>query len=130
MLISQGFNPETGDLANFVEHCKRAKTTKNIAVAKFSASYEDNDTKRHKDRSKFKEREENGKKRRKKQSSLYCSIHGENKSHTSREWKVLKATAKDNENPKYGKKDYKKKFKKLNLLEREAAHQRAKYLNY
>ena len=28
------------------------------------------------------------------------------------------------------KKDYKKKFKSLNLLEREAAHQRAKYLKY
>ena len=44
-----------------------------------------------------------GKKHRKKNSSLYCSLYGENK--------VLKKWAKDKENPKYGKKDYKKKFK-------------------
>ena len=39
MLISQGLNPETGDMATFVEHCKRADTTDKIAVAEFSASY-------------------------------------------------------------------------------------------
>ena len=38
MLISQGFNPETADLETFVEHCERAKTTDNIAGAKFSTS--------------------------------------------------------------------------------------------
>ena len=30
MLISQGFNTETGDLATFVEHYERAETTYNI----------------------------------------------------------------------------------------------------
>ena len=40
MLISQGFNPETGDLETFVEHCEWADTTENISVAKFSASCE------------------------------------------------------------------------------------------
>ena len=48
MLISQGFNPETGYLATFVEHCKRADTTDNISGAKFSASEEDSNTKRKK----------------------------------------------------------------------------------
>ena len=38
MLISQGFSSETGDLETFVEHCKRAETTDNIAGAKFSDS--------------------------------------------------------------------------------------------
>ena len=76
----------------------------NISVAKFSASDEDSDTKRHKKRSKSKEREDNGKKHRKKKSSLYCSLHGENKSHTSRGYKVIKARDKDKDNPKYGKK--------------------------
>ena len=57
MLISQGFNPETGDLETFVEHCERSDTTNNIAVAKFSDSDENSDTKRHKNHSKFKERE-------------------------------------------------------------------------
>ena len=71
MLISQGFNRETGYLATFKEHCKRSDTTDNIVVAKFSASDEDSDTKRQKKRSKFKEREENGEKHCKKNSSLY-----------------------------------------------------------
>ena len=48
MLILQGFNPETVYLVTFVEHCKRAKTTDNIAMAKVSASDEDSDTKKHK----------------------------------------------------------------------------------
>ena len=48
ILISQGFNPETVDLATFVEHCKHAETTDNIALAKFSASDEDSYTKKNK----------------------------------------------------------------------------------
>ena len=35
MLILQVFNPETGDLETFVEHCEPAKTTENIAGANF-----------------------------------------------------------------------------------------------
>ena len=85
MIISQGLNPETGYLATFVEHCKQAETTENIAGDKFAASDEHSNTKRNKKCSKFKEREKSGKKRHKKHSSLYCSIHGEKKSHTTRE---------------------------------------------
>ena len=66
MLISQGFNPETGDLETFVEHCERAETTYNISGAKFSALDEDSDTKRKKKRPKFKEQDEHGKKCHKK----------------------------------------------------------------
>ena len=84
MLISQGFNPETVDLSIFMEHCEQAETMDNIYVAKFSASDKDSDNKRKKKCSKFKEREENGKKLYKKNSSLYCSLCGENKIHTSR----------------------------------------------
>ena len=79
MLISQGFNPETGYMATFVEHWERADTIDNIFVAKFSTSDKNRDTKRKKKCSKFKEHEENGKKRHNKNSSLYCSLHGENK---------------------------------------------------
>ena len=50
MLISQVFNPETGDLETFVEQYEQAKTTDNIAGAKFAASDEDSDTKRKKKR--------------------------------------------------------------------------------
>ena len=70
MLISQGFNLETGDMATFLEHCKRSETTENIAADKFSYSDKESDTKRQKKCSKFKEREENSKKHRKKNSSL------------------------------------------------------------
>ena len=76
VLVFQGFNPETGDLETFVEHCKQAETTDNIAGTKFAASDEDSDTKRKKKRSRFKEQDENVKKRDKKKSSLYCSLCG------------------------------------------------------
>ena len=46
---------------------------------------------------KFKKSEDNGKKRRNK-SLLYCSIHGENNSHTSRACKVRKERASYKEN--------------------------------
>ena len=113
-----------------MEHCEWAGTMDNIAVAKFSASDKDSDTKRKKKRSKFKEREGNGKKRHNKNSSLYYSLHGENKSHTSRECKVLKARTKDRDNPEYSTKHYKRESIEVNLLERGASHQRAKYLKY
>ena len=130
MLILQGLNPETGDLDTFVEHWEQSKTTYNIAVAKSSASDEYSDTKRHKNCSKFKERVDNGKKYRKKNTSLYCSLHGENKSHTSRECNILKKRAKDKDNLKYGKKEYKKKFKELNLLKAKSSQQKSKYEKY
>ena len=79
MLIYQGFNPETGDLENFVGHCEQAETTNNIVVSNFSASDNNSDTKRKKKRSKFKEKEENVKKRHKKQSSFCCSFCSEKK---------------------------------------------------
>ena len=103
MLISQGFNPETGDLETFVEHYKRAETTDNIAGAKFSASDEDSDTKMKKKRLKPKGQDWHGKKIQKQNSKLYCYLHGENTSHTTRECNVLKAKVK--EKPKFYKKD-------------------------
>ena len=61
ILILQFFDPETGDMATFVEHCEQAEITDNISMAKFSASDKNSDTKRHKKCSKFKEREDNKK---------------------------------------------------------------------
>ena len=101
-----------------MEHCERAKTTDKISVAKFSALDKDSDTKRKKKRSRFKEREGNGKKRHKKNSSLYCSIHGKNKSHTSRECKLLKARDRYKDNHKYETKGYNSKSIEVNLLMR------------
>ena len=62
MLISQGFNPETGDLETFVENCERAETTDNIAGAKFAASDEETDTKKKKKRLNSKGQDKHGKK--------------------------------------------------------------------
>ena len=73
MLISQGFNPETGYLETFVEHCERAETTDNIAGAKFAASDEDRNTKRKKKRPKFKEQDDHGKTRHKKFQAVLLS---------------------------------------------------------
>ena len=59
---------------------------------------------------------------------IYCSRHGENTSHTSRECNVLKSKGK--EKPKLSKRDFKKKSREINLLEKKASQQKAKYLKY
>ena len=125
MLISQGFNPETADLETFVEHCERTDTTDKISGAKFAASDEDSEPREKK---RVKSKDEHGKKRQKRSSKLYCSLHGENNSHTSRECNVLKS--KGREKPKFSKKDFKKKSREFNILEKQASHQREKYPNY
>ena len=104
MLVSQGFNPETANLETFVEHCERAKTMDDITGAKFAASNEDSDP-RKKNRTKTKDK--HGKKCKKRSTKMYCSLHGENTSHTSRECNVLKSIGKGK--PKFSKKDFKKK---------------------
>ena len=125
MLIAEGFNPETADLETFVEHCERAETTDKIARSKFAASDEDSEPRKKK---RVKSKDEHGNKCQKRSSKLYCSLHGENTSHTSRECNILKAKGK--ENPKFSKQDFKKKSREVNLLEKQASHQRAKYLQY
>ena len=71
MLISQGFNPETGYLETFVEHCERVETMDNIAGAKFDASDKDSDTKRKRNLLNSKGQDEHGKKHQKQNSKLY-----------------------------------------------------------
>ena len=88
MLIAQGFNPESADLETFVEHCERAETTDNISGAKSSASDEDSEL-RKKNCTKSKDKDKHGKKFQKRFTKLYCSLHGEKNSHTSRECNVL-----------------------------------------
>ena len=93
----------------------------------FSSSDEDSYTTKNRKRSKKnKEREDISKKRRN-NSLIYCSLHGENTNHNSRGCKVLKARAEEKYKSKYVKKEYKKKFKELNLLQEEASHQKPKY---
>ena len=90
-----------------MEHWERAETTDDIVRAKFSASDEDSDPKKKK---RVKSKDKHGKKRQKPSSKLYCSLHGENTSHTSRECNVLKSKGK--EKPKFSKRDIKKNIGK------------------
>ena len=125
MLISQGFNPETADLETFVEHCERVESRDDIARAKFTASNEDSEPRKKKSTN---SKDEHGKKRKKSSTKKYCSLHGDNTSHTSRECNVINSKGK--EKPKFSKKEIKKKSREVNLLENKASHQKAKYLKY
>ena len=82
-----------------------------FAGAKVAASDKDSEPRKEK---RVKSKDEDGKKHQKRSSKLYCSLHGENTSHTSRECNVLKAKGK--EKPKFSKKDFKKKSREVNLL--------------
>ena len=123
MLISQVFNPETANLETFVEHCERAETTDDISRAKFAASNEDSKLRKKK---RNKSKDNHFKKRKKRSTKMYFSLHGDNTSHTSRECNVLKSKGK--EKPKFSKNDFKKNSREINLLEKKAYQQKATYL--
>ena len=125
MLIAQGFNPEKSSLATFVEHCERTETTNDIAWAKFVASDEESEPRR-KMRSKTKS--DRGKKCLKRSTKMYCSHHGENTTHNSKDCNTLKAKGKGKR--KFPKKDFKKKAREFNLIEKKASLEKAKYLKY
>ena len=125
MLISQGFNPETANLETFVEQCKHAETTHDISGAKFAASDEDREPRK---KNHTKSEDDHGKKRKKCYTKMYCSLHGDNTSHTSRECNVLKSKGK--EKPKFLKRDFKKKAREINLLEKKSSQEKEKYLKY
>ena len=91
-------------------------------MAKFPASDEDSNTREERTSKNTKELEDSGKKRRT-NTLIYCSIHGDNNRNTSREYKFLKSRYGEKYESKYVKRDYNNKFKELNLLQVEAAHQ-------
>ena len=116
MLINQGFNPETSTLEIFVEHCERAETTDDIAGAKFAASDKESEPRRKK---RTKTKSDRCKIRIKRSTKMYCSLHGDNTSHTSRECNIIKSKGK--EKPKFSKRDFKKKSREINLLEKKSS---------
>ena len=59
---------------------------------------------------------------------MYCSLHGDNTSHNSKDCNVLKSKGK--EKPKLSKRDFKKKAREFNLIEKKASQEKAKYLKY
>ena len=59
---------------------------------------------------------------------MYCSLHGENNSHNSKDCNVLKSKGKDK--PKLSKRDFKKKAREFNITEKKASQEKAKYLKY
>ena len=73
MLIAQGFNPESADLKTFVGHCEHAETSDDISGAKLAASDEDSEPRK---KNRINSKDEHGKKRQKRSSNLYCSLHG------------------------------------------------------
>ena len=111
MLINQGFNTETSTLETFVKHCKRAEITNNISGAKFAASDEESDPRRKK---RTKTKSDRGKKCIKRSTKMYCSLHGENTIHNSKDCNTLKAKGKAK--PKFSKKDFRKKAREFNLI--------------
>ena len=52
-----------------------------------------------------------------------------NNSHNSRECNFLNTRDAEKDDYKYGKKDYKRNFKEINLLQSDSAHQKSKYEN-
>ena len=108
-----------------MEHCERAETTDDIAGAKFAASDKDSEPRKKK---RTKSKNKHGKKRKKRSTKMYCSLHRENTSHTSWECNFLKSKGK--EKPKFSKKDFKKKSREINLLEKKASQEKTKYLKY
>ena len=69
-----------------------------------------------------------GKKRPKRSTKKYCSHHGDNTSHTTKECNTLKAKGKAK--PMFSKKDFKKNSREFNLIEKKASLEKAKYLKY
>ena len=59
---------------------------------------------------------------------MYCSLHGENTSHNSKDCNTLKSKGKAK--PKLYKKDFKKKAREFNLIEKKVSQEKAKYLKY
>ena len=119
MLINQGFNPETSTLETFVEHCEQAETTNNITGATFAASDKDSMPRRKK---RTKTNNDHGKKRIKRSTKMYCSLHGDNTSHNSKDCNVLKSKGKAK--PKLSKKYFKKKAREFNLIEKKSSQEK------
>ena len=59
-----------------------------------------------------KNKNDHGKKRIKRSTKIYCSLHGDNTSHNSKDCNVLKSKGKDK--PKFSKRDFKKKVREIN----------------
>ena len=75
-----------------------------------------------------KSKDDHGKKRTKRSTKVYCSLRGDNTSHNSKECNVLKSKGKDKS--KFSKRDFKKKAREINILDKKSSQQKAKYLNY
>ena len=112
---------ETSTLETFVDHCECAETTDNISGTKYAASDEESEPRRKK---RTKTKSDRGKKRIKRSTKMYCSLHGENTSHNSKDCNTLKSKGKAK--PKFSKRDFKKKSREINLIDKKASQQKAK----
>ena len=59
---------------------------------------------------------------------MYCSLHGDNTSHNSKDCNILKS--KGSNKPKLYNKDFNKKTREFNITKKKASQEKSKYLKY
>ena len=96
-----------------------------LFLPRIAASDEDSEPRRKK---RTKAKNDHGKKRIKHYTKMYCSLHGDNTSHNSKDCNVLKSKGKDK--PEFSKRDFKKKAREFNIIEKKASQEKAKYLKH
>ena len=96
-----------------------------LFLPRLAASDEDSEPRRKK-RTKIKN--DHGKKRIKRSTMMYCSLHGDNTSQNSKDCNILKSKGKAK--PKLSKKDFRKKSREFNLIKKKASQEKEKYLKY
>jgi hypothetical protein len=138
LMTDHGFDPQTATTAEFVEICERAETKESLrSKSKQHARFESDDDSSHDERHKKKKAKE--RKSNTARTRFFCTRHGPNNTHDSKDCKVLIAEAKENK-PDWKKKNsdgvskykdyqskYKKKAKELNLLQLETKKEKAKW---
>jgi hypothetical protein len=138
LMIEQGFNPETATTAELVEICERAETQDAIQKRSARKSHSHDDDSSSEDERHHKKPYKKAKTTRPVRHEYYCTKHGPNSTHDTRECKVLRAERenkkenwkkRDTSEPKYS--DYRQKYKKksaeLHLLQMETRKAKAKY---
>ena len=137
-LVSDGFNPETATLDEFVETCERAETNEAIDHGARSSTQRRSKTDYYSDDSRKKsrhprERDSRSKTTKKsKKEAFYCRYHKANDSHDTTDCKVINGREKEggyqkNRSDDYKKDKYKKKYKELHVLQEAADKEKKRY---
>ena len=134
-MTDHGFDPQTATTEEFVEICERAETKELLQQARTPKNkrFESNDDSSDDEPRKKKK----SSKKPKERAPYFCSLHGPNTTHGTKDCKVL--AAKKHEKPDWKKKDssepkykdyqskYKRKNKELHLLQMDTKKEKAKW---